>query len=180
MASKIIPRNLTWEALTESAKLGCGVIMIGNGRFALVDEEIMPELEKATWMLHTGGYTMTKLTRNKKSTQLYMHRFISNPEPGMEVDHKNHNKLDNRLCNLRNCSRAQNIANNGQRRHNKSSKFKGVRKWSKGGKRFSVRCIQNGKETSLGGFDTEVEAAIAYNEWAKKTFGEFAQLNIIP
>lgn len=168
---------MTWEALTEAAKLGCGVIMIGRGKFTLVDEDMLEELENATWSPHSGGYSTTNTGPASHRKILYLHRFISNPPPGMEVDHANQNKLDNRRCNLRNCDHTHNTANNGRRSHNRTSKFKGVRKWRN---TYSARCILNGKETTFSGFKTEVEAAIAYNEWAKKTFGEFARLNVIP
>lgn len=153
--------------------------MLGHGRFTLVDEDDMPELEKAKWGFHSGGYCKTTVGPAKKRVPLYMHRFLSNPTGGMAVDHINHNKLDNRRCNIRNCTNSQNIAHNPRRSHNKASKFKGVRS-TDGGVTFSIRCIHNSKETGKHGFKTEVEAAIAYNEWAKKTFGEFAQLNEIP
>ena len=179
MGQKPLDRPFTWEALVESARLGCGAIMLGYGRFALVDEDDMPELDRAKWGFHSGGYCKTTVGPAKKRVPLYMHRFISNPSEDMAVDHINHNKLDNRRANLRHCTYSQNCAHNPRRSHNKASQFKGVRR-SMRSDSFQIRCILNGKETSKSGFKTEVEAAIAYNEWALKTFGEFAQLNEIP
>ena len=35
----------------------------------------------------------------------------------------------------------------------------------------------NGKFTYLGSFDTQIQAAMAYDEAAKKYFGQYAKLN---
>lgn len=161
-------------AIEESDKRKCGFVMLGHGRFALVDFDDMPKASKLKWVIHTGGYAKTKIGR--KDT--YLHRLICQTSEGMEVDHKNLNKLDNRRGNLRACTKTQNKGNCLRRRHNKTSVFKGVRFMRKTGK-FTARGIAGGKEKSLGVFDSEIEAAIAYNKWAVQVFGEFANLNIV-
>lgn len=95
---------------------------------------------------------------------------------GMEVDHKNRNKLDNRISNLRISTRAQNMGNIGARKKN-SHGFKGIY-FHRGIQRWAANI---GSPTKyLGSFKTKNEAAAAYNAAAKKYFGKFAKLNQIP
>lgn len=89
------------------------------------------------------------------------------------IDHINHDVWDNRIENLRVCSESQNCAN--RRKKNAAvSRYKGVTrhrdKW-----KARVKC--NGQELYLGLFDTEIGAAVAYNNKAKELFGDFAILN---
>jgi hypothetical protein len=97
----------------------------------------------------------------------------------MEVDHWNHDGLDNRRENLRVCTKAQNNHNCRKHRwHNgeyTSSKYKGVC-WNKTEKKWMAYIHRK----TLGYFRTEEEAALAYNAAATRDFGEFAVLNDIP
>lgn len=101
-----------------------------------------------------------------------MHKIIM---PGSEIDHKNGDGLDNRKENLRVCSRSQNLFN--RRKHSKSSSsYKGV-SWNPLHKKWHSRIMKNKKQINLGYFDKEIDAAIAYDESAKKLFGEFCHTN---
>lgn len=161
-------------AMDEADKLKCAFIMLGGGRFALVDYDDMPALTKHSWHIHSGGYAIRRGLF--KAPHIYMHRQILGVLHEMETDHINRNKLDNRKTNLRHATRKQNVSNNPRRSHNKASKFKGVRP-SPSGMGWRGRGIINGKEKHLGTFKSEIEAARAYNQWAKQHFGEFAYLN---
>jgi hypothetical protein len=95
-------------------------------------------------------------------------------DPGaMEIDHVCHN--DN-SGPLRLATHQQNQFNRRAAAGSKS-KYKGVlpvnSKWKAG-------ITKDGKHTILGYFDTEDQAAIAYNEAAALLFGEFAHLNQLP
>ncbi len=104
-----------------------------------------------------------------------MHRLVAKTSEGMDTDHINGDRLDNRKKNLRSCFHKENVRNQ-QRAHkdNESSVYKGVcfdrnrKKW---------RCRVGGKH--IGDFDSELEAAIAYNKSAVCEWGEFATLNQI-
>lgn len=163
--------ELAIESATEN---DCGFVMIGHGRFSLISYEDMDRCRKRVWKSHPGGYAQTR----NGSGHVYLHRFVCDPPCGMEVDHINGDRLDNRRCNLRVCARKQNAANSSRRSHNLVSVFKGVRP-NRDQTRFHARGITNKREIYLGAYDTEVEAAEAYNKWAIETFGEFAKLNQI-
>ncbi len=107
-----------------------------------------------------------------------MHRQIMNAPPGMDVDHQDHNTLNNQRANLRVCTRTQNNANS-RKRNGCTSRFKGVY-WYRERKRWLVQITTAGRTNTLGYFEDEVEAACAYNAAALEQFKEFALLNTIP
>ncbi len=98
---------------------------------------------------------------------------------GIEIDHINRDKRDNRLENLRLSTRNQNLANAGKfHRPTSTSAYKGVHEVKDGRKKkFKVRIKKNKKTFYIGAFESERDAAIAYNKKAKELFGEFAYLN---
>ena len=75
-----------------------------------IDEEDLHIIQSnkvyAVYMKHTNSYYL--ITDNKK----YIHRLITNANKGQEVDHINHNTLDNRRCNLKVVSHKENRLNN--------------------------------------------------------------------
>jgi hypothetical protein len=108
-----------------------------------------------------------------------MHREVINPPAHLDVDHINHNGLDNRKANLRPVTQAQNCLNRPYKIYKKkisSSKYKGVT-WHKRMKKWTAQICYQGKHKSLGYFDDETDAAKAYDDAAKKHHKEFAVLN---
>lgn len=118
-------------------------------------------------------YKITASKAGFKLSKVYLHRLIMKAPKGMVVDHINGDRFDNRKCNLRICTQAENMRN---RKPNAGVKYKGVRlKYS----RFEARIGVGKKQIFIGKFDTEIEAAMAYNEAAVKFHGEYARLNEI-
>jgi hypothetical protein len=149
-------------------------ISLSNGLVVWVDREDVELVSQFTWRLHSGGYATTR----HRGKTIYMHRLICATPFGVETDHANRNKLDNRRDNLRCATVSQNRANTARRCHNRTSRFKGVRRDIRNDLgRFHARARLNRKEIHIGTFKDEVSAAKAYNEWASKNFGEFANLN---
>lgn len=151
-------------------------INLSQGKVAIVDDADFAELSRSKWFVTANGYAIRNIrTGLLKYTNETMHRVIMNPPAGMDVDHINGNKLDNRRANLRICTRSQNLRNSAAHSDNASG-FKGV-SWFKPAQRWKARIWVDNKEKHLGYFDTPEAAALAYNEAAKKYHGEYARLN---
>jgi hypothetical protein len=105
-----------------------------------------------------------------------MHVAILRPEPGEEIDHKNHNTLDNRRENLRRCTHRQNLFNQ-KKPSNNTSGFKGVY-LDKRRNKWRASIMVNNKTVFLGHYLTATKAAQAYDVAAKKFYGEFAHFNL--
>lgn len=97
--------------------------------------------------------------------------------PKDQIDHINNIRSDNRIVNLREATNSENQANR-KIREGGASKYKGV-SWHKGAKKWQALIEVNRKQTYLGQYDLEEEAALAYNKAALEYFGEFAKINII-
>jgi len=85
----------------------------------------------------------------------------------MYIDHINLDKTDNRLCNLRVATQAQNQYNSKAR--NKLG-IKGV-EINKG--KFRAKATYKGKFYCLGNFNKITEAEAAYKQFAKRNHGDF-------
>jgi hypothetical protein len=116
----------------------------------------------------TGGYLSTRINYKKYLLHRLAWAYVYGYFPE-ELDHINRNKTDNRICNLREATRSQNLANTSTRA---KSGFKGVVK-VKGGK-FRAGITVNKKFKSLGLYATPQEAHDCYVAEAKKAFGEFS------
>jgi len=155
-------------------------LQLGKDRFALIDEEDFENLCHLKWGFD-GRYAYARekikhLDGSEIQKKIYLHRCIMKTPKGLDTDHINGDKLDNRRENLRITTRSQNNMN--QRKTRGSSIYKGVC-WFKLRSKWKAEIKLNGKRKHLGLFDTEYEAAMAYNEAAKERFSEFAKLNEI-
>lgn len=144
--------------------------------FALVDDNIFNQVKRYKWRIGCGGYVVrTQNRRRLKPTTVYLHKVVL-PD-SRKVDHKFHNLLDNRRRMLRPATHRQNCSNRlTNRTPNKSSRFKGVT-WYKSRRKWGARIRVNYRRIFLGLFESERDAARAYNASAVKYFGKFSHLN---
>ncbi len=163
-------------------------IPLTQGKFALVDDEMFDYLSNWKWFAVKagGGYfyaARKSLIKNSNGElvrrNLFMHRVITGvTDPKKHIDHINHHTLDNQSSNLRICTASENGRNSTSQK-NSSSKYLGV-SWSKHSNKWRAAIVVNRKFIHIGFFNSETAAALKYNEFALKHFGDFANPNIIP
>ena len=149
--------------------------------YALVDAKDVEKVRGMNWHLQKGNsgifYALAILKNGNTKRTIRMHQLILPASKGFHVDHKDRNGLDNRHSNLRMATPSQNHANQrNQITRKRSSRYKGV---TKSKQKWSVSLKVNGVRHYLGTFNTEEDAARAYNAAAKEFFGEFARVNAI-
>lgn len=153
------------------------VIPISQGQLVKVSPEDYEWLNQWKWYAHWDErgkcfYADRPIMIDGKRTLVSMHREILGLKKGdgYEGDHRNHDTLDNRRCNLRKASRTNNNCNQRMRKDNTSG-FKGV---SKKGSRYRASIQIANKWKQLGTRDTAEEAHQLYRDAAIRLHGDFA------
>ena len=145
-------------------------ILLTQKQSALIDDKNYEFLSQWKWFAHWNKCTKSYYARrnetvNGKQTTVQMHRVIMNLNKGdkRQVDHKNHDTLNNTKENLRIVTKRGNGAN----QRNQSKYGVGVRFWkvSKISKPFEAYTKINGKFISIGYFKTPEEAKKAREEY---------------
>ena len=153
-------------------------IQLTQNQVALVDDEDYDYLNQWKWCVikNKKGYYAIRATGPRKHRKyIFMHLFIMNTPSNLQVDHIDHNGLNNQKYNLRNCTAQENQRNSTARG---SSKYRGVSVyWENGIKRIKAAIAINGKTLHLGLFKTEEDAALVYDKAVKVYYGEFANPN---
>jgi len=148
----------------------------------LIDDEDLEKIKEHIWHLQYAktikGFYVNRHSKSIKGKRscISLHRYIVDAQRGEVVDHINHNTLDNRKENLRKCTHSQNSGNRNKMTQKCSSHYKGVTYNLKTNK-YIATIQPNNTSVHLGYFETEDQAAIAYNIAAVKYFGEFARPN---
>ena len=136
-------------------------IPLTKGQFAIVDDADFEELSRHRWCAHWNPHTNSfyavrniRLPDGKRATER-MHRAVLSLEYGdrREVDHLNHDTLNNHRTNIR-------IATTAQNQHNRRQ-VKGYC-WDKSTQKFLAQIRVNGISKHLGRFDAPAEARAAY------------------
>lgn len=141
-------------------------------RFNAVDYNLVSSY---SWYKTLNGYIAT---RNSRNEMLLLHQLImgTTGDGGyLSVDHINHDKTDNRRCNLRYSNKILNGQNTKIRADN-SSGATGVY-WSKRWRVWFARITVNKRTIHLGTFNTFEEAVAARKAAEERYFGEFSYDN---
>ncbi len=122
----------------------------------------------AGWINTTIGYRQVSITLEGKRKVFYAHRLAwllhYGEWPAQEIDHINGDRVDNRICNLRDVPRRINCEN---------QKHPGVTYFDHGKriKRWKPQIVVNGKHVPLGYYATREEAEAVYLEAKRKLHG---------
>lgn len=146
---------------------------LSNGLIATIDEPDLPLVDGYRWHGYEVKPRHFYCMAYRGRRTIYMHRLILNPPPGMVVDHRDGNGLNNSRANIRVCTIQQNNWNS--RRGNQTG-FKGVKALSRS---FVAKIGAAGTPSfrRLGTYATPEEAAHAYDREAILRHGDFASLN---
>ncbi len=150
---------------------GYGVASFAKGGAFLFDLADLPLIRRHTWHLGKRGYPATHTRRGT----VVLHRLLFSEAGGMEIDHINGDKLDNRRANLRSCTHQQNGFNQ-KRRETNTSGYIGVSFAPRLGC-FEAYIHHNGAKHHLGLYADPAAAARVRDCVARLLFGEYARLN---
>jgi hypothetical protein len=145
-------------------------IKLTKGKRTIIDDDDFDRVSKKKWNFD-GRYAMG--WHNGKHIRL--HKFIMGEKDNLQIDHINEDKLDNRKCNLRFCTRSENIHNKRSSRKNTSG-FRGVC-WDKERNKWMAYININGKRKTIGRFLDKNEAARMYNNFVIMYYSDSRWLN---
>lgn len=154
------------------------IIPLTQGKSMTVDTKDRAFLEQYSWYAlkrPATWYAMTNIWKEDgRKVPVAAHTLLMQTPPGLTVDHKNRNGLDNRRANLRVCTRGENLRNKPP--VVATSCFKGV-SWHTESKKWLARIKVAGQIFHLGMYDSDLHAARAYDIAAREHHLEFAYLN---
>ena len=134
------------------------------------------KIKNYCWRSDNDNYIISYDTKLNNYSTIWMHRIILNlNDKNLEVDHKNHNKNDNRKINLRVLTHAQNGKNQSLSKNNKSGTSDVC--WHKSTQKGQARICVNNKRIYLGCFSDINEAIKVRKEAEEKYFGEYSYNN---
>ena len=119
------------------------------------------------------GYVMINVDRVPQLAHRLAWLYVKRSWPTGDLDHRDRNKQNNRIGNLRPAKKGQNNINADPPSNNRSgvrgvSRFTGTHKW-----RATINC--NHKQHHLGLFPTKAAAALARRIEERRLFGGFAR-----
>ena len=121
---------------------------------------------------NSNGYKRVRLDDKMHLVHILVAKaFVTNLDNKKCVDHKDSNRANNNVSNLRWATNSENSYNSPIRNDNTSG-IKGVT-WSKKSNKWQVQITHKGKNYQLGFFTDKEEAVKARKSKANELFGEF-------
>lgn len=154
---------------------GIAYVELTQGQVTRVDADALDTLYGYLFhaaFIYNAFYAATICPTEKR--RLYLHRIVTNAPRGLEVDHINGDRLDNRRENLRLVPHRLNQKNIGLNRKNTSG-VKGVY-WERTRNKWHAQISVENRIIFLGRFDTLEEGKAAYAAASKKYHGEYGRL----
>lgn len=146
-------------------------IQLNKGFVAAVDDVDFERANQYSWHVVQDNHTNYAVAYIPGLGNTPLHRFVMDYTGELLIDHRNGCGLDCQRANLRLATYSQNGAN-----RRTGGKLKGVR-WRASKQKWETRIVCQGKRYKLGEFESELEAALAYDAKAVELFGEFALTN---
>lgn len=149
-----------------------GVGYTSNGEEFYFDIEDYEKIKDICWSVSKNGY----LVGWEHGICYLIHRKIYDYiTTNFDIDHINHNKLDNRKTNLRICTRSQNLMN----RNREISSYSGIRgvQYNKNNDKYGVFIYVNKKKINLGYYKDINEAIKVRKQAEENYFGEYSYDN---
>ena len=156
------------KTISENKDLGCFVCTLGSGKQFLFDECDRELVDSYSWYVNSYGYAAVKY----KGTTLMFHRESMQAPKGFDVDHINGNRADNRRCNLRVVTRAQNQQNKAIQSNSKTG-HKNVF-WVNGVQKWEVCIVKGGKKAFRKFFKDFDEACRVAEEKTNEIYGNYS------
>jgi hypothetical protein len=151
-----------------------------DGVEVLIDDDMLHLFEKFTWRYarrKRKNYVVSSTSKQGARVHMYLHRLVLGLAKGEVCDHINGDTLDNRRSNLRRVTTKQNNMNSAKKPSKYGNRFRGIAKRHHG---FSSQIRVLGKIVCLGTFQSDVEAAYAYDLASIQHHGEFGRRNFLP
>ena len=146
----------------------------------LVDRADIERIRASTWSIFWNQELPVFQTRVREGLRLIrmnLPRFLLRPLKGeFVVGREGRAEWDYRKSAFLVCDSMTRAARLGKRKHKTSSRFKGV-SFSTKLQMWTASIRPSGKSIHLGTFNSEIEAARAYNQAALQYFGPLAFLN---
>jgi hypothetical protein len=146
------------------------LIPLSKEKFAKIDDDDLALVSQYRWY-ENEGYAITY----HKGKRTRMHRLIMNASDGVDVDHRDIEKLNNQKSNLRFCTVTQNNRNVASRKNNTTG-YKEVTIDPTTG-HYRPNIYKDGAALSFGQFKEKRHAALTRDLWALDIYGEFASTN---